>query len=215
MHSTSSPEAGLLRVEGGSAALPFVRMFYGASSEYLWEDSCGTVHRIPQGEGGEQGDALMPLLFALGQHSALEEASQNPWWKDESLEWCGGGGEGEGVRHSKSSTRNHGVGNTAWSRRFYCATPPERDNGVCWNEFPWCKTYNQRGCCSSTVLLHAPITSSVPCTLALWSGMLDLTMRTFGNALGASFTLTLACAVTRSVDRHIAPHSWRDWPPKR
>ena len=66
---------GLMRVEGGSAALPFVRMFYGAPSEYLWEDSCGTVHRIPQGEGGEQGDALMPLLFAVGQHSALEEAS--------------------------------------------------------------------------------------------------------------------------------------------
>ena len=66
---------GLMRVEGGSAALPFVRMFYGALSEYFWEDSCGTVHTIPQGEGGEQGDALMPLLFAVGQHSALEEAS--------------------------------------------------------------------------------------------------------------------------------------------
>ena len=30
---------GLMLVEGGSAALPFVRMFYGAPSEYLWEDS--------------------------------------------------------------------------------------------------------------------------------------------------------------------------------
>ena len=29
----------------------------------------------PQGEGGEQGDALVPLFFAVGQHSALEEAS--------------------------------------------------------------------------------------------------------------------------------------------
>ena len=27
---------------------------------------------IPQGEGGEQGDPLMPMLFALGQHGALE-----------------------------------------------------------------------------------------------------------------------------------------------
>ena len=27
-----------------------------------------------QGEGGEQGDALMPLLFAVGQHQALEAA---------------------------------------------------------------------------------------------------------------------------------------------
>ena len=44
---------GLLLVEGGSQALPFIRMFYGAPSEYLWEDSSGTVHTIPQGEGGE------------------------------------------------------------------------------------------------------------------------------------------------------------------
>ena len=29
------------------------------------------THTIPQGEGGEQGDALMPLFFSLGQHSAL------------------------------------------------------------------------------------------------------------------------------------------------
>ena len=28
-------------------------------------------HTVRQGEGGEQGDALMPLLFALGQHRAL------------------------------------------------------------------------------------------------------------------------------------------------
>ena len=32
----------------------------------------GTVHEVAQGEGGEQGDAMMPLLFALGQHPALE-----------------------------------------------------------------------------------------------------------------------------------------------
>ena len=47
-------------------------MFYGTPSEYLWEDATGTVHTIPQGEGGEQGDALMPLLFSVGQHSSLE-----------------------------------------------------------------------------------------------------------------------------------------------
>ena len=32
----------------------------------------GTVHEVDQGEGGEQGDAMMPLLFSLGQHPALE-----------------------------------------------------------------------------------------------------------------------------------------------
>ena len=30
---------------------------------------------IPQGEGGEQGDPLMPMLFALGQHSSLVAVS--------------------------------------------------------------------------------------------------------------------------------------------
>ena len=58
-------------MEGGGQALPFVRMFYGSPSSYSWEDSCGVSHTIRQGEGGEQGDALMPLLFALGQHRAL------------------------------------------------------------------------------------------------------------------------------------------------
>ena len=49
-------------------------MFYGSPSSYSWKDSCGVSHTIRQGEGGEggeQGDALMPLLFALGQHRPL------------------------------------------------------------------------------------------------------------------------------------------------
>ena len=32
------------------------------------------MHEISQGEGGEQGDPLMPALYALGQHRALEDA---------------------------------------------------------------------------------------------------------------------------------------------
>ena len=63
---------GLLNVAGVGQVLPFVLMFHGAPSAYLWEDDAGVIHTIRQGEGGEQGDALMPLLFALGQHSALE-----------------------------------------------------------------------------------------------------------------------------------------------
>ena len=62
---------GLNELAVGSSALPFVSMFYGTPSSYLWEDSIGRVHTILQGEGGEQGDALMPLLFSLGQHLAL------------------------------------------------------------------------------------------------------------------------------------------------
>ena len=46
-------------------------MFYGTPSKFLWEDELGVVNHIPQGEGGEQGDPLMPLLFSLGQHRAL------------------------------------------------------------------------------------------------------------------------------------------------
>ena len=63
---------GLRDVVGGSEVLPFVRMFYGTPSEYLWEDDDGEVHKIAQGEGGEQGDPMMPLLYSLGQHRALE-----------------------------------------------------------------------------------------------------------------------------------------------
>ena len=52
---------GLRQVRGRSAVVPFARLFYGRPSEYLWEDASGEVHKIPQGEGGEQGDAMMPL----------------------------------------------------------------------------------------------------------------------------------------------------------
>ena len=59
---------GLRRMEGGDALLPFVSQFYGSASTYLWKE--GSM--ILQGEGGEQGDALMPALFSLVQHGALE-----------------------------------------------------------------------------------------------------------------------------------------------
>ena len=68
---------GLCRVEGGHATLPFVRMFYGRPSEYLWEDAQREVHSIAQGEGGEQGDPMIPLLFAVGQHHALDTVSRS------------------------------------------------------------------------------------------------------------------------------------------
>ena len=37
----------------------------------MWENENGTVCEIQQGEGGEQGNPLIPALFALGQHDAL------------------------------------------------------------------------------------------------------------------------------------------------
>ena len=73
MISRRSMLEALRQLPGGGAALPFVRMFCGRTSEYFWEEDFGVVHRIAQGEGGEQGDALMPLLFSLGQHEALQQ----------------------------------------------------------------------------------------------------------------------------------------------
>ena len=58
----SSPRSammqGIQKVHG--AAVPFVSMFYGTASTYLWEDDEGTTHKIVQIEGGEQGDTMMP-----------------------------------------------------------------------------------------------------------------------------------------------------------
>ena len=56
--------------------IPFVKASYGQTSQYTWRDDENQLHVIQQGEGGEQGDALMPALFALGLHDALEEASR-------------------------------------------------------------------------------------------------------------------------------------------
>eukprot|EP00973_Karenia_brevis_P091361 12407097-Karenia_brevis.AAC.1 len=65
----------LARMPRASAILPFLRMFYGHTSQYLWYDDAGDVHIVQQAEGGEQGDPLMPALFALGQHPALAEVA--------------------------------------------------------------------------------------------------------------------------------------------
>ena len=66
---------GLREVD--DAVLPFARLFYGQQSQYFWETDSEEVHIVPQGEGGEQGDAMMPLLYSLGQHAALEYVSRS------------------------------------------------------------------------------------------------------------------------------------------
>ena len=63
--------SGLLDMEEGECLLPFVRLFCSQPSSYLFDDEVGKTHTIRQEEGGEQGDALMPLLFSLGQQRAL------------------------------------------------------------------------------------------------------------------------------------------------
>ena len=67
---------GLRQLPVGNTALPFVRLFYGRQSRYLWEFDDGEIHYIPQGEGGEEGDAMMPLLYSLGQHRALQAVAE-------------------------------------------------------------------------------------------------------------------------------------------
>ena len=69
--SRNSMFSGLQRMVGGDQMIPFVGLCYGSPSVYLWEDDMGETHEIFQGEGGEQGDPLMPLLFSLEQHRAL------------------------------------------------------------------------------------------------------------------------------------------------
>ena len=61
---------GLGNMTCGAQVLPFVRLFYSDPSTFVWEDEFGEPQMIPQGEGGEQGDPHMPLLFSLGQHAA-------------------------------------------------------------------------------------------------------------------------------------------------
>ena len=53
--------------------LPYAALFYGSPSTYVFYDAEGRAHDVRQGEGGEQGDPLMPSLFALSQHQALLE----------------------------------------------------------------------------------------------------------------------------------------------
>ena len=51
--------------------LLYARQFYSEPSAYAWQDADGVGHVVHQGEGGEQGDPLMPALYALAQHPAL------------------------------------------------------------------------------------------------------------------------------------------------
>ena len=53
--------------------LPFVRQWYGGVSKFLWHDDQGVAHEVTQGDGGEQGDALMPAFFCLAMRRALQE----------------------------------------------------------------------------------------------------------------------------------------------
>ena len=65
--------SALLRHPDLRPLVPFARQFYGTPSSYTWTDDSGRSHVIAQGEGEEQGDPLMPTLYALAQQPALCE----------------------------------------------------------------------------------------------------------------------------------------------
>ena len=74
--SRSAMLTALARAPDHQPLLPFPRMCYSAPSTYLWVDSASEVHHISQAEGGEQGDPLMPALFSLALHRALQAFHQ-------------------------------------------------------------------------------------------------------------------------------------------
>ena len=67
----------LMGNSGLHGLLPFVRQWYGIQSKFVWRDNTGRARTILQGDGGEQGDALMPALFCLALHAALGRIRDN------------------------------------------------------------------------------------------------------------------------------------------
>ena len=55
-----------------SSLIPFVKQRYARPSRYLWRDSSGAGHDILQGDGGEQGDALVPAFLCLALKPAFD-----------------------------------------------------------------------------------------------------------------------------------------------
>ena len=56
--------------EGLHDIIPFIGMWYSGISTYYWRDDNGCMHKIEQGDGGEQGDALMFGMFCLAMRRA-------------------------------------------------------------------------------------------------------------------------------------------------
>ena len=70
----SSMIRGLINTPTAHQMLPYVMLAYGRQSIYWWRDDNNVLHEIAQGEGGEQGDVLMPMLFSLGLDQSLRIA---------------------------------------------------------------------------------------------------------------------------------------------
>ena len=66
--------SAVTRLPTGRRLLPFLSLSYGRPGAGLWHDGEGKCREIVQGEGGEQGEALMPALFSLGLADSLKRA---------------------------------------------------------------------------------------------------------------------------------------------
>ena len=64
------PTTRLERMQEAKALIPFVMLSYSEPSTYDWFDDTGHRRTLLQAEGCEQGDPLMPLLFAIGIQGA-------------------------------------------------------------------------------------------------------------------------------------------------
>ena len=53
-----------------------MHQWYATPSQLRWRDALGQVHALVQGDGGEQGDALMPALFCLALRPAVCEIQE-------------------------------------------------------------------------------------------------------------------------------------------
>ena len=71
LSSRSPMFRGVKDMVEGDEMIPFLRQFYGSPSMFLSVDDMGTVRRVSQGEGGEQGDPFKTLLFSLDQYSTV------------------------------------------------------------------------------------------------------------------------------------------------
>ena len=71
MISRQSMLEGLRQLPVGNTVLPFVRLFYGRQSRYLWEFDDGEIHYIPQGEGGRAGRCYDAPVVLLGATSCV------------------------------------------------------------------------------------------------------------------------------------------------
>ena len=75
----------MLSIEDGGKVLPFVRMFCGQRSIFLWEDEVGDVHDTPQGEGrtGRSFDAP-PLQPRPKRRVGRHTRTVAPWGRQKS-----------------------------------------------------------------------------------------------------------------------------------